>query len=514
MKIIVSGNELKNKIKEAVDIMCNTVKATLGPNGSNAIIDHFSFSPFITNDGVTIASNIESEDECINTILTLVKEASIKTNDIVGDGTTTTLVLLQAIYTLGLKKIDNGVNPIILKQELDLSVNNIISEIKKCSRKCKLKDIKNIASISSNSKYIGNKIMEAYKHVKNVNAIKIIENNTKETRVIYKVGYSIDTNLASPYFLLEKEITLNNAYVLTTNIELLNIDDIANIINEIVKLNSSLVILAEDYSDEFVNNILSLYINNKLNIILLKNPEFGKNKIDALNDISFITNSKIIDNISDIKISNMGICNEIKIDNNSSTFIGKNKSISNRLKALKDQRKDVCEKYELEFLDKRIAMLENGIAYISVGAITDIERRELKMRYDDALCSISSLENGIVPGSGLIFYKISNDMMINNNGDEIFKEALKYPIKQILYNAGLNLNILKEIENSNCSKIYNINTDLFENNNETKILDPVDVLINSLANASSIAGMLLTTNSLIINEQSEDKKITIQNDIY
>ena len=258
MKKVISSTELRNKMNEAIDLLCDTVKTTLGPKCNNIIIDHSAFTPFITNDGVTIANNIESDDEVINTILSLAKESSINTNDLVGDGTTTTLVLLQSIYKNGIKELEN-ISPIILKDELFETLTTITQMIKDLSFPSSKDKIFSIAKTSSNSTEIGRIIRDAYIEVNNKNLIKITESPDEKTNIIYKNGYIIDSLLSSPYFLKDKNsINIKNALILIINNYLDNIDDIANILNEIIKTKTPSIILAEDYSDTFTNEIINL----------------------------------------------------------------------------------------------------------------------------------------------------------------------------------------------------------------------------------------------------------------
>lgn len=500
MKRVVSNKELREKMLDAINLLCDTVKCTLGPKGNNVIIDHSSFSPFITNDGVTIASNIESEDPIINTILELAKEASQKTNELVGDGTTTTLVLLQSIFSNGLKLIENGKNPIVLKKDLDEYLNVILKLIKEKSRKVKTKELYKIASISANSKEIGKLITDAYLKVKTKDAIIIKEWSNSYDEANLKKGYIIDTLIASPYFFQDQNnISLNNSFVLIINNYINELEDISNIVNYIIKTKSKLVIFAEDYSELFVNQILSLLLNEDINIILLKFPEYGKNKLDIINDISLITNSKIIEDLSYINETILGKVSSININKDETIleFVSndKTKDKINQLNKLLKANVD------LDFVNKRISMLQNGIIEINVGANTETERREKKMRYDDALCALESSKEGIVSGCGLTFYEISEKLPLLNGCHDIIKNTLKEPFKQIMLNSGLDENIIiSKIRNSNFAYIYNVNKNDFELISETEVFDPAKVLENSLLSAFSIASMLLTTSSLIINE--------------
>ena len=497
MKKIVSDNELYKYMEESINLLCNTVKTTLGPKGKNVIIDHSSFSPFITNDGVTIAENIESEDEVINTILTLAKEASIKTNETVGDGTTTTLVLLQGIFNKGLKLINEGINPIILKRELNNSLDNILKELKKQSKIPNNKDLLNIATISSNDILIGKLVSEAYINTKSINAIELKETNDTNTYLEYLNGYSFETILASNLFLNDNEITYNNSNILIINNTLNDIEEISLILNEIIKNNESLVIIANDYDEYLVQNIIDLNISNDLKICLLKSPEYGIKQLSILKDIACIANTKIIDN--NITLNNLGKIKSITINNETTTLsFNINEIIKKHIKELKNE---LLNSNDIEFLEKRIAMFETKLATIYIGAPTTLERREIKMRMIDALCAINSASNGILPGEGITLLKISEELNINNNADKIFKNALSLPFNQIINNAGLDNNeILSNIKKNNYTKIYNIYNDNYEDINNTEVIDPTEVVINSLKNATSIVSMLLTTSNLIINE--------------
>ena len=494
MKKVISGDTLRNKMNEAIDLLCDTVKTTLGPKGSNIIIDHSAFSPFITNDGVTIANNIESEDEVINTILSLAKESSINTNDLVGDGTTTTLVLLQSIYKIGIKKLNN-ISPIILKDELFSSLKSITNMLNDIKFKANKKELLSIATTSSGSNEIGKIISDAYSKVNNKNSIKITESNDEETHIINKKGYIIDSILASPYFLKDKSnIEISNAIVLIVNNYLNDIEEVSTIINEMIKTKESLVIIAEDYSDLFVSEILNLNMENLINIILLKSPGYGFEKITILDDLALITNSKITET-SNISLNKLGKINNVTISNNEVIFNFKeNEKINKKINEINTLESN-------DFNDKRISMLTSNSIEIQVGGLTTTEKREKKMRFDDAKCAIFSSSNGILKGSGLSLYEVSEKLEVKNEADDILKIALKSPFEQIMINAGLDKNeIINEIKKSNYQKIYNVLNSKFESVNNTDVIDPYDVVLNSLKNAISIASMLLTTTSLVINE--------------
>ena len=513
MKKIIYGNELYEKMSEAINLLCNTVKITLGPKGNNVIIDHSSFSPFITNDGVTIAENIESEDEVINTILTLAKEASIKTNDIVGDGTTTTLVLLEGIFNEGLKLIKEGYNPIILKKELNTYLDKLIIELENISHIPTNNDLYNVAKTSSNDNLIAKNIYDAYTKTKNINAINIKEIDSNTSHIEYLNGYRFETVLASNYFLNEQNtIEYNNPNILILNNKLENIESIAEILNEVIKKNESLIIISDDYNDDVVNDLVSLYLSNEIKICLLKTPSYGHKAHEILKDISVITNSNII-KTDYITLNDLGKVNNIVISNEEVIIsFDYNDNIKKLIKEIKSNNENEIDK---NFNDLRISMLSTTVANILVGATTTTERRELKMRYIDALHAIDISTKGILPGAGIALLKLRSNIKLESDIDKLFYNVLYLPFKQILINSGLNdKEIYDNIKKNNFNKLYNINKSNYENINDTLVIDPTFVVLNALKNAVSISSMLLTTSHLIINEYKNNlNKISDYNEM-
>ena len=515
MKKVITGEELYDCEEQAIELLCGTVKKTLGPRGSNAIIDHSLMSPFITNDGVTIARNIESEDERINTILTLAKEASIKTDETVGDGTTTTLVLLESIFKSGLAKIKDGINPHILKNELDNALESVLDKIKKESKIPTEENYYDIASIASSDQNIGKMITSLY--LKVGSAIKIEESSSNKTNTKIINGYSFEPILASPYFFNNtNEITYKNCLILIMTKEVNEIEEISEIINYAIEKRIPLVILATDYSEEVINEVLSLNFNKITNVTLLKLPEYGLHQMDVLKDLEIISKAKIVKATDELSLNNLGKCEEIKITKDLVIISNnlKSESIKKHINKLKERVKTTDDDFELEFLNNRLAKLTNGIGMIYVGATTTTEAREKKMRFDDALCALKSATNGIIPGSGLILLKIKENLEAKNNGSTILKEALDKPFMQILENVGVNPNdIYNKIKENNFNVIYNALENKLEPISKTKVIDPTNVVVATLKNAVSIAGMLLTTSSLIINEFKENNNYNINNEI-
>ncbi len=480
MKKVITEQELREKMLEAIDLLCNTVKTTLGPKGCNAIIDHSAFSPFITNDGVTIAQNIESEDEVVNTILELAKESSIRTNETVGDGTTTTLVLLQSIFQSGMKLIEAGHNPLVLKRELDKSLKTIVSKIEEDAIKPTDRQLSFIASTSANDKEIGTIISDAYQKVRNKDAIKIRENGDNDTEVIYRKGYTIETLLASIYYFQNgKDVSTFDPYILLLNDELYDLNSLSNILNELMSSKRELLIVADDYGDSLVNEIMSLYLSDRVKVYLLKNPGFGLDRLTILNQLSSISNAPICDSAMNLNFSSLGQVKSVNLSSSISTFAFDKPENNEDMK------------------------LTAGIVEIMVGAQTETERREKKMRFDDALSAIASSVDGIVLGAGVTLYKISEMLDVKSFGDKILKEALSTPFRQILINAGedvqKNVDILKK---ENFQKVLNINKNTWESIKDSEVIDSKKVVINTIQNAVSIASMLITTTSLIVNEHS------------
>ncbi len=496
MKKVIRGKELEDCMIKAITLLGDTVGTTLGPKGSNVIINETEVSPYITNDGVTIALNIASEDIAIDTILTLAKEAAIKTNELVGDGTTTTLVLLKTLYLEGLKYVKEGINPIILKKEMDIVVKDIVQELDNKKRKALAEDIKSIASISGNDEAIGDILREVKAKVGNNIILK--EGNKRGDEVNYLKGYYIDTILASSFFFKDtKEINISNPKVLLVNDFIDGINDINDVFNYVAINNPGLVIIAKDYSEEFIKEILNYYLDDGLNIWLLKWPGYGEELIDIEKDIASIVGKSIVNKCENITLDSLGSLNNIII-NQDKTILSfeSNDYIKDRIEKLK-QEKDK---------EQNIAMLTKGLAEILVGGLTTLERREKKMRYEDAINAIKNAEY-VLPGCGIAYYQISEELKPQNNAQKIFKKALAMPIKKILYNAGGDEAILERIKESNFQKLYNVAQERFEDIKDTTVIDSYLVVINSLINANAIATLLLTTTSLVINENKIEREI-------
>ena len=496
MKSVIKGAELYNYLEENVKLISDTVKTTIGPRGSNVIVSTMNMPPFITNDGVTIADAIASSDGVSNTILTLIKEAALKTNEDAGDGTTTTIVLLESIFLNGLKEIKNGYNPLKLKQEIDESVKQVIDLLNKESMIASDKDLINLASISANDTEIGKLITEFYIKLNRSKNIKIMESDTLEDHTEKLLGYFIDSTLASPYFLKNKEsITINNPNLLIIDKRINDLEDLAIYINDAINKDTSLLIMADSFSDQVINEILAINESDIPKIVLINNFEYGINKFAINDDLQALMGVN----------NNYGTLKKVKIDKNNITFIGNNSSILNRrINELKEEIKNETKEYELDLLKNRLSKLENNYGIIYVGGNTTLERRERKMRFDDAMSAIYSASDGILMGGGIPYLKISDELNITTSADKIIKKALYSPFKQILENNAINYTeIYKYIKDHNFNVVYNVKNNTFEEKNNTSVIDSKKVLVEALINASSIAGMLLTTTHLIINEEKK-----------
>lgn len=509
MKKIVSGKILQDKILESINLICGTVKSTLGPKGNNVLIDHSNFTPFITNDGVTIAKNIESDDEAIGAILEIIKEASIKTNDVVGDGTTTTLVLLESLYKQSLEYIKNGENPIILKKELNKILEIILKGLAQLKRKPTQDDLKNIAIISAGDENLGNLAYQVITKVKSKDAITIKENSSNETSITYFKGYSCDINLASPYFLKDaNKVNYKDSLVLLMNTPFTNLESISFLLNDILKTKQNLVIIANSFDENAVQELVSLTLMSDVNICLLKIEDYGMRVYETLKDIECITSAKIIELDNNITSKDIGIADSIEITKDNIRIDFKsNLKTKSYLKELNKKLKYMTSDLEKDFYEKRKAMFSLGTAEIKLGAPTKTEGIEKRMHLEDAICALVVSNEGVLTGGGISLLQIANKLDNTTHANEIWKKALKNPFEQILSNAGLDyLNIQDKIQKDNYNIVYNVSLDMYEDSINTKVIDPYLVIKESLINATSIAGMLLTTTNLIINENKNNKE--------
>ncbi len=510
MQRVIKEKELDNYIDKAVTLLSDAVKTTLGPNGTNVIINENNFSPFITNDGATIAAAITDDNEIINTILTIIKEAALKTDSDVGDGTTTTICLLESIYKNSMQNITTKNDTLKLKKELEESTKVIINMLSKLSKTPNDEDLVKIASISANDEKIGKLITKFYLQLNKSNNIKLMENTSNNKDFAISIpGFFIENTVASPYFIKEKELVIKNPIIILYNKDITDNYELEQLIYDANMQNKDLIIMANSFKDNVINDILAINYEQENKVVLLNNPEYGTKRIAIIDDLRIITNAIKIDDYYS------GTIKEFKYTNDTITFIYDNNiKLTKYIEKIKNELANEEDEYEQIYLKTRLSKLTNTFGYIYVGGTTKLERREKKMRFTDALCALNATANGILPGSSLPFYQISSMLDIKNTADIILQEALKAPLIQILKNSNVDYQkILKKIKDNNYQIIYNAKNKTFESIYDTNVLDNTLVLSKALNNAVSIASLLLTTSHLVINTHYENSTPIINSEI-
>lgn len=482
MKKVIGPDELKIKIKEALELLCDTVSKTLGPSGNNILLDTKDLAPFITNDGVTIASSISSSDEATEALLEIIKEASMKTNEMVGDGTTTTLVLLKAIYDLGLKEIENGTSLYNLKKIWHDELKKILAEIERKSRRPTANDLYQIAYSACNDEVLSKVSVDAILKVKTKNAIKILASKTKETYFDYVNGYVINSFLSHEYFLNgDDKIEIPHPYVLIYKGFLDSLEEISSVINPLLGDKESIILMTEGYSKELKETCLSLYYEKKAYIYLLELPTYDSMLFELYKDLESLLNFN--DDASRLK--------EV-VFTREETILFSNQDTNKRKEELEKEILTCRSNYQKEDLQRRLFMLETGLCNIYVGGYTEVEIKEKIMRLEDALCSLEGSFLGVNIGSGVTLYQIKNE-----NKNLLLSEILDIPLKQIILNNGISsLELEKHLKQN---EIYNFTLEKWEDMSLTNVLDATKVCTTSLQNAFSIALMLLNLSFLVIN---------------
>ena len=489
MKKVIGPDELKIKIKEALELLCDTVSKTLGPSGNNILLDTKDLAPFITNDGVTIASSISSSDEATKALLEIIKEASMKTNEMVGDGTTTTLVLLKAIYDLGLKEIEKGTSLYNLKQIWHEELKKILDEIERKSRKPTTNDLYQIAYSACNDEVLSKVSVETILKVKTKNAIKILASKTKETYFDYVNGYVLNSFLSHEYFLNgDDKIAITHPYVLIYKGFLNSLEEISSMINPLLKDKESIILMTEGYSKELKETCLSLYYEKKVYIYLLELPTYDSMLFELYKDLESLLKFN----------NNIGYLKEV-VFTREETILFSNQDTNKRKEELKKEILMCHSNYQKEDLQRRLSMLETGLCTIYVGGYTEVEKKEKIMRLEDALCSLEVSFYGVNIGSGVTLYQIKKE-----NKNLLLSEILDIPLKQIILNKGIsNLELEKHLEKN---EIYNFTLEKWEDMNLTNVLDATKVCTTSLQNAFSIALMLLNLSFLVINVDEKNER--------
>jgi chaperonin GroEL len=525
-KEILFGEEARRALERGVNKLADTVKITLGPKGRNVVLDKKFGSPVITNDGVTIAKEIELSDAFENMGAQLVKEVATKTNDVAGDGTTTATLLAQAIIREGLKNVAAGANPMILKKGIAKAVDAAVESIKSNSAKVKGKeDIARVASISASDNTIGELIAEAMDKVTNDGVITVEESKTAETYSEVVEGMQFDRGYISPYMATDTEkmeAILEDAYILITDKKITNVQDILPVLEEIVQQGKKLVIIAEDVEGEALATLIVNKLRGTFVCVAVKAPGFGDRRKAMLEDIAIITGGQVISEelgleLKEANISQLGKARQVKIQKENTIIVdgaGSQDEIQNRIAQIKAQIEETTSDFDSEKLQERLAKLSGGVAVIKVGAATETEMKEKKLRIEDALAATrAAVEEGIVAGGGVAFLNAlsSVEKVISQaDGDErtganIILKALEEPLRQIVINAGSEGSVIVEKIKARETGIgFDALTNEYVNMVDAGIVDPTKVARSALQNAGSIASMVLTTESLVADEPEEE----------
>ncbi|MBQ9513628.1 MAG: chaperonin GroEL [Clostridia bacterium] len=519
-KQLKHGEEARNALKNGVDILADTVKITLGPKGRNVVLDKKYGAPLITNDGVTIAKEIELEDAFENMGAGLVKEVSTKTNDVAGDGTTTAVILAQAMINEGLKNVAAGANPVILKKGIAGATEVAVNELKKISKPIVgKKGIAQVASISAGDEKIGELISDAMDKVGKDGVITIEESKTMKTELTTVEGMQFDRGYASAYMVTntdKMEAVLESPYILITDKKISSIQEILPVIEPIAQQGQRLLIIAEDVEGDALAALVVNKLKGVFNCVAVKAPGFGDRRKAMLEDIAILTGGTVISSdlgfeFKDVTPDMLGRCATVKVDKDNTTIVsgaGDMKDIEARKLAIKAQIAETTSEYDKEKLQERLAKLAGGVAVINVGAATEIEMKEKKLRIEDALnATKAAVAEGIVPGGGIALISTVNSIREYANtltgdektGAEIVLKAVEAPLKQIAINAGLDgAVILNEVLKANKPNFgFNALTNEYTDMVESGIIDPTKVTRSALENSASVAGVFLTTEAVV-----------------
>ena len=513
-KNVLFGEDARRAMQRGVDKLANTVKITLGPKGRNVILDKKFGSPLITNDGVTIAREIELEDPFENMGAQLVKEVATKTNDVAGDGTTTATLLAQAIIREGLKNVTAGANPMLIRTGIKMAVDKAVEEIKKVSKPVSGKqDIARVASISASDEVTGSLIADAMEKVGNEGVITVEESKSMGTELDVVEGMQFDRGYLSAYMVTDTEkmeANLEEPYILITDKKITNIQDILPILEQIVQQGKKLLIVAEDIEGEALSTLVVNKLRGTFTCVGVKAPGFGDRRKEMLQDIATLTGGEVISEelgkeLKDVTVEMLGKAESVKITKENTTIVngkGDKTAIHDRVSQIKKQIEDTTSDFDKEKLQERLAKLAGGVAVIKVGAATETELKEKKLRIEDALAATkAAVEEGIVPGGGTVYInaiteiaKLTSDVSDIQVGINIIKRALEEPLRQIVTNAGAEASVIIEKVRESAGEIgYDALHDILVNMNKAGIVDPTKVVRSALQNAASVAATFLTT---------------------
>ncbi len=522
-KEILYGEDARKKLLEGVNKLADTVKVTLGPKGRNVVLDKSFGAPLITNDGVTIAKDIELDDAFENMGARLVKEVSTKTNDVAGDGTTTATVLAQSMIKEGVKNVAAGGDPMAIKRGIDKAVNVAVEAIKEISSPVNgREDIARVASISADNKEVGNLIADAMEKVSKDGVITIEESKTSETDVVVVEGMQFDKGYVSPYMVTDTEkmeAIIENPYILITDKKIENIQEILPLLEGLMQQSGKLVIIADDIEGEALSTLILNKLRGVLNVVAVKAPGYGDRRKEMLQDIAILTGGEVITSevgleLKDTTIEQLGRAKQIKVQKENTIIVdgaGDKEQIAERIKQIKVQMEETKSSFDKEKYQERLAKIAGGVAVIEVGAATEVEMKDKKLRVEDALSAIkAAVEEGIVAGGGTAYVNIIpkvENLVKELNDDEklgarIVLKALEEPVKQIATNAGLEPAVILENVKSNKEGFgFDAANEEYVDMKKVGIVDPTKVTRSALQNAASIASMVLTTESIVTDKK-------------
>ena len=525
-KEIKFGEEARKSLLNGVNSLADTVKVTLGPKGRNVVLDKQYGTPLITNDGVTIAKEIELSDPFENMGAQLVKQVSTKTNDVAGDGTTTATVLAQSMIKEGVKNVAAGGDPMAIKRGMDKTVEVAVEELKKISSPVTGKeDIARVASISANNEEVGKLISEAMEKVSKDGVITIEESKTSNTELNVVEGMQFDKGYVSPYMVTDTEkmeAVMDNPYILITDKKISNIQEILPLLENLMQQSGKLVIICDDVEQEALSTLVLNKLRGVLNVVAVKAPGYGDKRKAMLQDIATLTGGEVIKSdlgleIKDVTIEQIGKEKQVKVQKENTIIVdgaGDKQQIADRVAQIRAQINEEKSEFEKENLQERLAKIAGGVAVIGVGAATEVEMKDRKLRIEDALSATrAAVEEGVVAGGGTAYLNIIPEVLKHVEklpedeklGGKIILQALEEPAKQIAVNAGLEPAVIVEkIKNSEKGIGFNAANNTYVDMKKVGIVDPCKVSRSALQNAESIASMVLTTES-IVTEKKEEK---------
>ncbi|MGL4876257.1 MAG: chaperonin GroEL [Clostridium sp.] len=527
-KIIKFGEEARRAMQVGVDKLADTVKVTLGPKGRNVILDKKFGTPLITNDGVSIAREIELEDQYENMGAQLVKEVATKTNDVAGDGTTTATLLAQAIIREGLKNVTAGTNPMLIRQGINMAVEKAVEEIKAISKPVMGKeDIGRVAAISAADENIGMLIADAMERVGNEGVITVEESRSMGTELDVVEGMQFDRGYVSPYMVTDTEkmeAILDNPYILVTDKKINNIQEILPILEQIVQNGRKLLIIADDIEGEAMATLVVNKLRGTFTCVAVKAPGFGDRRKEMLKDIAILTGAQVISeelgkDLKDVELFELGEAESVKVTKENTTVVngkGNSDEIKARVTQIKSQIEETTSEFDMEKLEERLAKLAGGVAVIKVGAATETELKERKLRIEDALAATkAAVEEGIVPGGGSAYVNVLNkvselhsDVYDIKVGIDIIVRALEEPMRQIATNAGVEASVIVDKVKNSAEVIgYDALRNEYKDMVKAGIVDPTKVTRSALQNAASVSSTFLTTEAAVVDVKEKEEQM-------